>query len=299
MSVFTQAVVATLPYVPKSIMRRMAARYIAGERLEDALARLDALKARGFPGIIDVLGEGITSVDEARAVCASYKAAATAVRERGLDVYVSVKPTHLALTRDEAACRELYSELARHCAALGLFVRVEMEDAPTTDATLRVFEALRKEHANVGLVLQARLFRTPKDIEALAPGPLDVRLVKGIYLEPAEIAHTEAEPIRVAFLECLKLLIARGAKLSLATHDEGMAARALELLARERVPRERFEFQVLLGVREPLWEQWKSAGHRVRVYVPFGPDWRAYSIRRMRKNPQIVGHVMRSMFRGR
>lgn len=299
MSVFTKAVVATLPYVPKSIMRRMAARYIAGERLEDALARLEALKARGFPGIIDVLGEGITSVDEARAVCASYKAAATAVHSRKLDVYVSVKPTHLALMRDEAACRALYSELARHCAALGLFVRVEMEDAPTTDATLRVFEALRKEHANVGIVLQARLFRTPKDIAALAPGPLDVRLVKGIYLEPAQIAHTEPEPIRVAFLECLKLLIARGAKLSLATHDDGMAARALEMLGELRVPRERFEFQVLLGVREPLWEQWQSAGHRVRVYVPFGPDWRAYSIRRMRKNPQIVGHVMRSMFRSR
>lgn len=297
MSVFTKAVVAGLPYVPKPIMRRMAARYIAGERLEDALARLESLRARGYPGILDVLGEGITSVDEARAVCATYKTAASAIRARGWDVYVSVKPTHLALTKDEALCRELYADLVRHCAKLELFVRVEMEDATTTDATLRVFESLRKEFTNVGIVLQARLFRTKQDIAKLAPGALDVRLVKGIYLEPAEIAHTEPEPIRVAFLECLELLVARGASVSLATHDDGMAERSLAILRAANVPKERYEFQVLLGVREPLWEQWKSAGHRVRVYVPYGPDWRAYSIRRMRKNPQIVGHVLRSMFR--
>lgn len=297
MSVFTKAVVAGLPYVPKPIMRRMAARYIAGERLEDALARLESLRARGYPGILDVLGEGITSVDEARAVCATYKTAASAIRARGWDVYVSVKPTHLALTKDEALCRELYADLVRHCAKLELFVRVEMEDATTTDATLRVFESLRKEFTNVGIVLQARLFRTQQDIAKLAPGALDVRLVKGIYLEPAEIAHTEPEPIRVAFLECLELLVARRASVSLATHDDGMAERSLAILRAANVPKERYEFQVLLGVREPLWEQWKSAGHRVRVYVPYGPDWRAYSIRRMRKNPQIVGHVLRSMFR--
>jgi len=156
---------------------------------------------------------------------------------------------------------------------------------------------LRQTHTNVGIVLQSRLFCTKTDIQRLAPGPLDVRLVKGIYLEPASIAHTEAEPIRVAYIECLELLCQRAATLSLATHDDGLAARALAVLAKHAYRREQYEFQTLMGVREELWSKWKDAGHRVRVYVPFGPEWRPYSLRRMRKNPQIVGHVMRQMFR--
>ncbi|MBK7878168.1 MAG: proline dehydrogenase family protein [Planctomycetes bacterium] len=296
MSVLTNAVLATLPYVPRPLMRRLASRYIAGERIEEALARLEALVKRGHPGVLDVLGEGITSEDEARSVCSTYESAASALGGRNWDVYVSVKPTHVGLSKNEELCFELYSRLARHCAKLGLFLRVEMEDAPTTDGTLRVFERLRKEHANVGIVLQARLFRTPDDIAKLAPGPLDVRMVKGIYLEPAAIAHTEPEPIRAAFVRCTDLLLARGARVRFATHDDGLADRCLALVERHRVPKERYEFQVLLGVREELWDRWKAAGHTVRVYVPYGPDWRAYSLRRMRKNPQIIGHVLRQTF---
>jgi len=296
MSVLTKAVVATLPYVPKAILRRLAARYIAGERLEDALGRLEELRRRGHPGIIDVLGEGITSVDEARAVCASYLAAADALARAQLDAYVSVKPTHLGLMHDEALCLELYERLAARCRELQLFLRVEMEDHPTTDATLRVFERLRARHPNVGIVLQARLFRTPADIAALQPGPLDVRLVKGIYLEPAEIAHTAPEPIREAYVACAEALLSRGARIAFATHDEGLAERCLAVARRLNVAPASYEFQVLLGVREELWALWRSAGHQVRVYVPFGPDWRPYSIRRMRKNPQIVGHVLRQTF---
>jgi proline dehydrogenase len=296
MSVLTRVVVASLPYIPKPVMRRLASRYIAGERIEDALARLEDLAARGFPGILDVLGEGITSADEARAVCATYAAAAGVVAERKLDTYISVKPTHVGLSTDETLCFELYDTLARRCAELGLFLRVEMEDAPTTDATLRVFEKLRKAHANAGIVLQSRLFRTPGDIAKLAPGPLAVRMVKGIYLEPAQIAHTEPEPIRAAYVSCVRQLFARGARISFATHDEDLAERCLAVARELGVAPDRYEFQVLMGVREELWTKWRAAGHTVRVYVPYGPDWRAYSIRRMRKNPQIVGHVLRKTF---
>ena len=296
MSVITKAVLATLPYVPTPIMRRLASRYIAGERFEDALLRLEGLARRSHPGVLDILGEGITSVEAARAVCASYEAAAERLAKAGLDAYVSVKPTHLALTRDEELCHDLYARLARHCRALGLFLRVEMEDAPTTDGTLRVFERLRKAHDNVGIVLQSRLFRTPADIAALAPGPLDVRMVKGIYLEPEDIAHTEPEPIRAAFADCVDALFARGARVRFATHDEHLAERCIELVRRHQVQRGDYEFQVLLGVREELWELWKGAGHTVRVYVPYGADWRAYSMRRMRKNPKIIGHVIKQAF---
>ncbi len=288
-------VLATLPHVPKPIMRRIAARYIAGETLSEALERLEALARRGHAGIIDVLGEGISDEREARAVAKSYVEAASAVAARRLDCYVSVKPTHVGLNISEDLAFELYALVAHHCRGLGLFLRVEMEDHPTTDGTLRVFERLRREHQNVGIVLQSRLFRTIDDIDRLAPGPLDVRMVKGIYLEPAAIAHTDPIRIREAYVQCVQKLVGRGAKLSLATHDEHLAESCIEILRKARRGPDTYEFQVLLGVREELWELWKKAGHRVRVYVPFGPDWRAYSLRRMKKNPQIVGHVLKNM----
>lgn len=295
MSVLNKVVLGALPYVPRPLMRRMAARYIAGETLEDALSRLRTLADRGYPGIIDVLGEGIANEAEARSVCTHYEEAATAIAREKLDCYVSVKPTHVGLSIREDLCFELYARLAEHTAKLGLFLRVEMEDAPTTDGTLRVFERLRARYSNVGIVLQARLFRTLADIAALKPGPLNVRMVKGIYLEPASIAHTEARAISDAYVVCVEKLAARHARLSLATHDEHLAARCIEVLKRHNPANATHEFQVLLGVREELWSAWKAQGQRVRVYVPFGPDWRAYSQRRMRKNPQILRAVMRNM----
>ncbi len=296
MALLTKPVLLVLPYVPKSIMRRLAARYIAGETLSEALARLKSLAELGPPGILDVLGENVHDEREARQVVATYKAASTELVRAKLACYVSVKPTHVGLTLREDLALELYLELARHLEQIGLFLRVEMEDHPTTDATLRVFSKVRERQRNVGIVLQSRLFRTPKDIDALPPGPLDVRMVKGIYLEPAGIAHTEPEPIRAAYVECVRKLAARKAQIALATHDDLLAQQCLEVLEAAGYTREQYEFQVLMGVREELWKKWREAGHRVRVYVPYGPEWRPYSIRRMRKNPQILGHVMKSTF---
>lgn len=295
MSVLDRVGLATLPFMPRWLMRRLAARYIAGENLVDAVRKLEELRAGGFAGILDILGEDVRDERAARAVVASYRAAADAVARGGLDAYVSVKPTHFGLRLSEELCFQLYDELASHCETLGLALRVEMEDHSTTDATLRVFERLRPRHAGVGIVLQSRLFRTPADIAALAPGPLSVRMVKGIYLEPPAIAHTEAEPIRTAYVEASRLLFARGAQISFATHDELLAERVLDLCRRMEIARERREFQVLLGVREPLWKEWVDCGERVRVYVPYGPEWRAYSTRRLRKNPQIFRHVLRDL----
>jgi len=296
MSILTKPVLAILPHIPKPIMRRLAARYIAGEELSDAMARLRALAQRGHPGILDVLGENVRDEAEARSVAANYISACDVLAAEQLDCYVSVKPTHVGLTMRPELCFELYSKIAAHAARHRIEMRVEMEDAPTTDGTLAVFERLRKQHANVGIVLQSRLFRTLEDIDRLAPGPLSVRMVKGIYLEPAAIAHTEPEPIRKAYVECVEKLARRRAKISLATHDEGLAERCLEVLRKHQYRREEYEFQVLLGVREELWRRWREAGHSVRIYVPYGPEWKPYSIRRMRKNPQILGHVIKAAF---
>ena len=169
-----------------------------------------------------------------------------------------------------------------------------MEDHTTTDATLRVYGRLRAEFPDLGVVLQSRLHRTPADIEALAGAPLDVRMVKGIYLEPARIAHVDPEPIREAYLLGCRMLLERGARVSFATHDGPLAQRLIALVRELGVGTDRYEFQVLLGVREELWGLWRRAGHPVRVYVPYGPEWRAYSQRRLTKNPQIAGHVIRA-----
>jgi len=289
-------VVGTLPWFPRRVMRHFAGRYIAGETLEEELARLEELASAGYPGILDILGEGSDSEAEARAAAAEYEQAARALVRAGLDAYVSIKPTHLGLLADEGLALELYRQVATTCRELGLQLRVEMEDHPTTDATLRIYERLREEFDLVGIVLQSRLLRTPEDVARLAPGPLDVRLVKGIYIEPAEIAHTEPEPIRAAFVDLARQLLERGdVHLRLATHDEELGRRLIALVEEFELPRERYEFQVLLGVQQALWRAWRDAGHPVRVYVPFGAQWREYSLRRLSRNPELLRAIVRDV----
>jgi len=287
--------IATLPYVPRPLMRRLASRYIAGETLEEALTELTDLAGRGHPGILDILGEEVTSAEAAARVVEDYREAARALADRGLDAYVSVKPTHVGLRLSEDLAFEHYARIAASCRELGLFLRVEMEDHTTTDATLRVYERLRREFDCVGIVLQARLFRTPADIAALAPGRVSVRMVKGIYLEPAEIAHVDPQPIRDAYLAQCRSLFERGAYISFATHDDVLAEQLFALCREMGIGPEGYELQVLLGVRRPLWEAWRTAGHSVRVYVPYGPEWKPYSIRRLQKNPEIFRHVLRDL----
>jgi proline dehydrogenase len=295
MGVFDRIALATLPLVPRPIMRRLASRYIAGERLEEALERLEALRERGHPGILDILGEDVRDAEAARRVARNYREAAQALQRARLDAYVSIKPTHIGLRLSEDLATELYADVARDCAEQGRLVRVEMEDHTTTDATLRVFERLRREFDNVGIVLQSRLHRTPRDVEALAPGLLDVRMVKGVYLEPASIAHTDDADICAAYVACSEALLARGARVAFATHDDRLAARCQALCAARGIGPDDCEMQVLLGVREPLWEEWRRAGHQVRVYVPYGPEWRPYSTRRLKRNPQMFRHVLRDV----
>lgn len=294
MGLLEKLILGVLPLVPKAVMRPVASRYVAGEGLDDALGKLEELGRDGYTGIIDILGEDVEGEEQARGVLADYCRAADGVHAAKLEAYVSVKPTHLGLRTSEELCLTLYKELAAHCGSLGLFLRVEMEDHTTTDATLRVFEALRAVHWNVGLVLQSRLRRTPDDIAALAPGPLMVRLVKGIYLEPESVAHTAAADISEAFVSCARQLFERGAKVALATHDDALSKRVLALVPELGVTADRYEMQVLLGVREALWTKWRQAGHPVRVYVPYGPEWLPYSLRRLRKNPEILRHVIRA-----
>lgn len=308
MALMTDLLVGGLSVLPKSLVRSLSSRYIAGETIDSALARLGDLGAKGFEGILDILGEdeggGDAAAGEAhaRAALAQYKDAAERLAASGHKAYMSAKPTHFGLHVSEELCFELYDELARHCGELGLFLRVEMEDHPTTDATLAVFKKLLLAHAGVGIVLQSRLKRTPADIEDLiasTPGDrrLDVRMVKGIYLEPATIAHTEYGPIADAYVACTELLWRAGARVALATHDDLMAPRLDALREELGLGQEAYEYEVLMGVRPSLWRIWQDAGHPVRVYVPYGPDWHAYSMRRLKKNPRLLRQMALGVFR--
>ena len=303
MGLVTNSIVGLIGLMPRPVMRRFAARYIAGETVEEALGRLGSLCAEGYSGVLDILGEDAEGEAGARAALEEYVAALGALDASGHAAYVSAKPTHFGLRTSEDLAFELYSTLAERCAAVGRFLRVEMEDHTTTDATLRIFERLLERHDNVGIVLQSRLKRTDEDIERLlAATPegrvLDVRMVKGIYLEPAAIAETEPGPIADAYVRQTRRLFEGGARVALATHDDVMAPRLFADIAELGVTKQRYELQVLMGVRRWLWKQWLDAGHPIRVYVPYGPEWRPYSLRRLKKNPKLLTQFAKGIFGG-
>ena len=296
MGLFQRLVVAAIPMIPRSVVARVARRYIAGEDLAQAVECVRGLRAEGCGSTLDVLGEFVTTPEQARETAAEYRRAAAALREAGLPVNLSVKLTAFGLLFDEPGCGRLVEEVARDAAAAGGFLRVDMEDSPCTDRTLALHDRLRAAGLPVGVVLQARLRRTPRDAARLAAEGASVRLCKGIYLEPEEIAHTGADEIRAAFLECLEVLLRGKGRVAIATHDARLVEGAEAMLRRLAVPRERYEFQMLLGVLPALRRSLVARGHELRVYVPYGTDWFAYSTRRLRENPEVAGHVFRAMF---
>jgi proline dehydrogenase len=289
-------VAGLLPYVPKGIVGRVSARYIAGERLEDAVAAAAALNGDGTRATIDVLGEFVADLAAARRARDEYVALLEALASGSLDAQVSVKPTQLGLKLDPGACLENLRALVRRAAALANLVTLDMEDSSCTDATLACFKTLRAEGDAVGAVLQACLRRSRADLEALLPLEPNLRICKGIYVEPESIAYRDREAIRDNFMALVERLLRSAGFAGIATHDETLLGRSQELLRRLRIGPERYEFQMLLGVRADLRRRLLAAGHPVRVYVPYGAEWYAYSLRRLKENPAIAGHVFRNLF---
>jgi proline dehydrogenase len=233
-----------------------------------------------------VLGEEVTSADEARAIAGQYHDVLTRIDDGGLDANISVKLTGFGLELDEDLCRENLEAIVADAAARGNFVRIDMEDSSTTDRTLELYRGLRAQgYENVGVVLQAYLRRTIDDIDGLA----NVRLCKGIYIEPPSIAYPEFDAVRANFVRALEKLVAQGTYVGIATHDEHLIREALRIVG--PLPRDRYEFQMLLGVRPERADQLVAEGHRLRVYVPYGTQWYEYSLRRLQENPKIAGYV--------
>jgi proline dehydrogenase len=278
-----RALVRLLPAVPRPVVQLFSSRYIAGSTLQDAVAVVRRLNAGGMLATIDVLGEETAHADQARAIARAYLEVFDAIEREHLDANVSVKLTALGLELSYELCKENVLQVL----AQGRFVRIDMEDSTTADATLRLYRELREAgHDNVGIVLQAYLRRTLEDVRALADLKPDVRLCKGIYVEPPSLAYTDAGSVRTSFVQCLDALLERGARVAVATHDERLIVEALT----RNVP----ELQMLLGVREDRARELVAEGHLLRVYVPFGEQWYAYSLRRLQENPAMATTIARA-----
>ncbi len=292
-------IVKGLPLVPKPIIGRVASRYVAGEALDDALRVVEKLAAEGAMATLDLLGEEVSERSRAAAAADEYVHMLDSIAARSLPSNVSIKLTSLGLKIDPDFCRANVERIVAAAARHENFVRIDMEDHTTTDATLAIYREVFARHANLGVVFQAYMRRTLADIAALPAAGANVRLCKGIYIEPRTIAWKGHETVRLSYLQALEKLLVRGVYVGIATHDEHLVCGAVALLDRLAVPRERYEFQMLLGVDPELRRILIAGGHRLRVYVPYGRDWYPYSTRRLRENPEVATNVLKAMLSGR
>jgi proline dehydrogenase len=296
-AILDRAIVRMLPAVPRPLVQKLSGRYIAGPELKDARETVRHLNADGKLATIDVLGEEITNEHEAAAIVRAYQDVFADIEHCGLDSNVSVKLTALGLNLGYDVCRADLRVVVEDAASRGNFVRIDMEDSSTTDDTLRLYRELREDgYDNVGVVLQAMLRRTHDDITALADLKPSVRLCKGIYVEPPELAYQEFEEVRASYVRGLEALLDAGSYVGIATHDEWLLDEGRRLVAERELSREEYEFQMLLGVRPRLGDELVREGHRLRIYVPFGRHWYAYSLRRLQENPKIAGYIAADTF---
>lgn len=292
MTIIDRAIVRALPAVPRQVVKRLSSRYIAGTTLAEACDVVRELNAHGKEATLDVLGEEVTLREEAIGLRDAYRRALDTIEEDGLRSNVSVKLTALGLKLDRGLCRADLTAVVEEAARFDNFVRIDMEDSSTTSETLALYRQIREEgHDNLGVVLQAALKRTLSDIGGLGDLRPNVRVCKGIYVEPPEIAYQEDEIIRLNFLDALEALFDIGSYVAIATHDDWLIGEALALVERRGLGRDDYEFQMLLGVRAELGDELVRDGHRLRIYVPFGRRWYEYSIRRLQENPKIAGYV--------
>jgi proline dehydrogenase len=293
----SRAIARVLPVVPRPVVRHISSRYIAGPELKDATATVRALNARGKLATVDVLGEEIKEAGETDAFAAAYEEVLAEIDRRHLDSNISVKPTALGLVLDFELCKRHLQQLVHRARVRDNFVRIDMEDATTTDATLAMYRELRDGgFDDVGVVLQASLKRTISDVGNLADLRPNVRLCKGIYVESRDIQFRDFRAVQQSFVNALEALFDSRCYVGIATHDEWLVAQAKRIVAERGLRRDEYEFQMLLGVKPALGDALVAQGHRLRIYVPFGAQWYQYSLRRLQENPSIAGYIASDTF---
>lgn len=299
MSIFNYLVSKTIMHVPGPIVGFFAKGYIAGEQLKDAVKVGQKLNEQGMMLTVDILGEFIKTKSEAEFFKQQCLEILETIHREKLDGNLSLKPTQMGMLLDEDFAFANIREIVVKAAELDNFVRIDMEDIECTDKTIEYYRRLRDEFPkNVGIVVQAYLRRTPQDIEDLSDKPMHYRLCKGIYNEPRTAAWKNMETINRSFVACLDKMFQHGAYVGIATHDEKLVFEALQLIDKYGLKKDQYEFQMLLGVDPELRQILVDAGHRLRVYLPYGESWMPYSRRRLKENPNIARHALLQMLRG-
>jgi proline dehydrogenase len=286
----------TLPLVPKFIIGFFSKKYIAGPRIEDAIDKIKHFNAKGIMATVDILGEEIKKKENANKVVEQYKEVLKAIETYKLDSNISLKPTHLGLKIDNEFCFNNIKSIVEEAQKYKNFVRIDMEDHTCTSATIDIFLRLKENYDNVGVVIQSYLRRTIDDVNILSKHKANLRLCKGIYIEPRDIVYKDRSIIKENFKYALEKLLSAGCYIGIATHDEELVWHALSQIDKHKLNKNEYEFQMLLGVSEGLRDILVSAGHRMRVYVPYGEHWYAYSMRRLKENPNISRSIIKNMF---
>lgn len=286
-----------MPLIPKVIVGRVASRYIAGIKLSDGVQTVRRLNKAGMMCTMDLLGEDVKDASEANQVRENILPILQAISENQLDSNVSIKPTQLGLNLDPELCYQNIRAILDVARSLGKFVRIDMEDAKTTDATIAMYRRLRGDgYMNTGVVIQSYLHRSEADVRALVKEGANFRLCKGIYNESPTIAFKDRQEIRNNYLKLLQIILEGGSYVGIATHDDFLIDGALTLIKKLELKPAQYEFQMLLGVRESRRDQIVQGGHRLRVYVPYGEQWYAYSTRRLKENPAMAWYITKAIF---
>ena len=279
---------------------KMSRRFVAGMTVADALSATEATNALGMSVSVDNLGENVTNVEEAKHSAALYREMLDAIAARKLNANVSLKLTHMGLDVDEALARSIVSDLVAHAAKHNSFVRVDMEGSPYTQKTLDIVRYLHSQPGNagrVGAVIQSYLKRSQSDVEQLCAEKIRIRLCKGAYKEPADIAFQDKADVDANFVKLTKILLKSGTYHGIATHDPKMIDATIAFARAENISADSFEFQMLYGVRRDLQEQLVKDGWRMRVYIPFGTEWYPYLMRRLAERPANAVFILKNLFR--
>ena len=295
-SVFHNLLVKTVQTMPENIVWLFSKKYIAGKTLQNAIDTVKDLNSKGIVATLDVLGESINTKEETIESQRKALEVFDAIVENKLNANLSIKPTQMGLAIDKDFAYQQILELVKRAKEINNFVRIDMEDSPYTDLTFELYKRIYEDYSNVGVVLQAYLKRTSNDAIILNKLGTNYRLCKGIYIEPATIAYKDKQAIRDNYMKTLELIFKSGNYVGIATHDKYLIDKSCELIKDLNIPKEKFEFQMLLGVREDLRDKINKDGYKIRVYVPFGEDWYRYSIRRLQENPQLAGHIVKEFF---
>ena len=298
MKIFDSIITKSIPHLPKWFAKPFSKPYVAGETVEEALSEIRHLNSNGFSATIDILGEHIEETDLARDVTHQYCNLYEQIENHGLDSTISVKPTHVGLSISKTEAVSNMLSILEKAKEFGNFLRIDMEDSNVTDQTFEIYMECKKVYDEVGVVIQAYLHRSESDIEALADDHFNSRICKGIYKESKTIAYQNREDIRNNFLLLAKSMARKASFCGYATHDQSLIDRLLDWVESEKIAPHLFEFQSLFGVpMNGRLEQLVEKGFRVRIYVPFGPDWFDYSVRRLKENPNIAGYVISNLFK--